>query len=1112
LSCAENFHAIGTQQKETEIVRIMVNFGTKEAVVKFRPLVVILVCLILSLLSGCSSPPEEKPRFKPAATVTPKSEAQEERTTTPVVRLEKEEPMVPLHGNVKSYVIRDARQLVPGLLADAALGDLVLENDAVKVVIRRPDPSLPAMPPSGAIIDISNQKSQADYLNYFETIPDVETTDTKIRFERVDAFLVENQTTARLSLSGWLSSASSEEENHTTDSANSASAQKPKVRVTTTYELPKDAPYLLITTTFVNESTSIVSLAPADYIDWGEGVSFTEGFGIGGTGTPVSSTWVGTFVDDFSAGVCLPGNKPLTSVSSGRYTVALALEGLPSEQVVLRAPTPTPLAAEPTYQSSSPIKFTPSLPITSPRPETMYSPTARTLPTMIPPQRGETEYNKALPQPLHPTNTLQTAREKSTSVTAETSHRQFLSASSLVAKKSELFDAELHTESLGGGVNSKDKSETAVSDSSTSSPKKTRIQLKPGEKFVFTRYLIIGDRKLSRVSEQVFKLKGIQTGTIAGVVVEEHTNKPIAGAEIRISGGPSWNEKFAPRAFTKTLTGADGTFLVRLPYGNYYLTAHKVGREMIAAGQKIALFRKSPEQYVGLVLSKESVLQVAVSDPEAATSAPLPARVSVIAKPGTEPIDWGYGPGSSPAVRNVAYMPYGAASLPLTPGNYRVYISRGPEYEAIEQDVVITRGTTQKIVTTLPRAYRPAGMISVDLGVMTTASAVSLLTPTDLVVMAACEGVSVLVTGDFDKATDLSKTISQLQLEKYVKCLPGMRFVVSGRGATANVLVYPVIGETETKLREFRSRTRDYSPDVFLAELRKEFPNLVIEIDQGLHPMFGYLAPIPFDEQFKKYKEEDVPPPDFHAIQVLNGKCVGEFHDILDRYFDLAIKRTRWHEPAPALTPLGSSMARLPYGTEVGYPRVYVLTIHDTLDRFTDQDLAQAIVNQRVIVTNSLFPKLLAYAPATRNYSAQPGDVVDTGTTGALPMKINILAASWVSLSNFDLTWNGKTVRRIQVMPVNRVLRYPVRKQPDADVQYVYVDGDGFANLIAFSNRKSLSPIVPASLPDFGGDVWPIAWTGPIFVDQDRNGKIYIPAESPESGKKNTLPSQTGPH
>ncbi len=1061
------------------------------------------------ILASCGTEEVSQPSAStPAPTVgkqaaTPPSPPSDAATTSQavVVRLDDRELWAPLLGTIKAYVIREASQLAPGLLADGFLGDLVLENDLVRFVVRRPDKNLPSMPPIGAIIDVSNSRSKADYLNYYEAIPDVESTTSKIRYESVASFIVDRQTTARLVLRGHVVETVADAESTT------SSERQLAVSAVTTYELPKNEPYLRISTKFTNESSAPVTLAPGDYIDWGEATTFVEGAGVLPT-IYEPANWVAAAIDDFSAGVCVPGMQPLLAVTSGRFTVVQAFGNAAALKASTSISVPKPSKLSPTPLGES-LKTTPSG-VSSPAvqapsgPGQSLTPTLPVpQPTVAPPASKETRYNQSPVLPLRSPSRSETHYGPSLAPPAkETKYTGVGETLRDNAPNEEDLPGKL---SLGGGAESRsDSTKSEKKSDGVLIDDKGRVTLQPGQSVEFVRYLVVSTRDLGRLGRTVYELKGIPTSVIAGAVLEDGSNAPIEDAEIRISGGPKWDGKSNPRAFTRAVTRRDGTFSVRLPYGNYHVTAFKVGRTVKGGSQIVKLFRNSPNQIVALLMSRPATVRVAVSDPDAPTSVGLPCRVTLLAKPGTPPVDWGFSPNIAGGVRNLFYLPFGAAVMPVTPGQYRMIISRGIEYDAVEQDIVVTEGSDQKIVVTLPHAWKMPGTISTDIGVMTTASAVGLITPEDLVIMAACEGVSVLVSGDYDQATDLAPVIQRLKLDSYVRAFPGMRMLVHGRGLTANVLVYPVTQATAEKLRQFQAKHRGAAPDIFLADLRRAFPDLVIQVDQPLHPLGGYLAQFPFDQQFKRFQDDNVPPPDFHALQVLNGKVVGEFQDLQDRYFDLAIKRTRWPEPAPALTAIGGSMCRLPYGTEVGYPRVYVYTTRDTLDRFTPEDLVQAIKGQHVVVTNSLFPKLNGYNPATRTFGAQPGDVIETGTTGSLPLKINIYAASWVSLSNFDLTWNGKAVRRIQVMPVQRVLRYPVRAQKDADQQIVYVTSDGFTNLVAYSARKTLSPIVPPAPQDWGGEVWPLSWTGPIFIDQDRNGKVVIPAEN--SGEKTTSP------
>src|SRR5690606_36051949 len=119
-------------------------------------------------------------------------------------------------------------------------------------------------------------------------------------------------------------------------------------------------------------------------------------------------------------------------------------------------------------------------------------------------------------------------------------------------------------------------------------------------------------------------------------------------------------------------------------------------------------------------------IRVAVTEADAKTSVPLPSKITFIAKPGTMPIQWGYGPGISRGIGNVYYMPYGAAVIPVTPGRYQITVSRGIEYGIRQGELTVVPGSDNKLEFTLPHELKGElqGMISADIGVMTSASAV----------------------------------------------------------------------------------------------------------------------------------------------------------------------------------------------------------------------------------------------------------------------------------------------------------------------------------------------------------------------------------------------------
>ncbi|MCX7716805.1 MAG: carboxypeptidase regulatory-like domain-containing protein [Candidatus Sumerlaeaceae bacterium] len=1004
------------------------------------------------ILVGCGQPPEPKPSkpsptpppavtpaTTPAPTPTPVAEP---TTTTAEIRVDvtREHPMQPLRGTIKAYTIEGPKHMQPGETADGFFGDAVLENDLVRVVVSHPQSQDKQLPTGGHIIDVAQQKDRIDYIEGYRSLPDLETTAVQFAYERMEPVTVLGATTAVAVVSGFVGR------------VNDAEPTAPltpigNVAVTTTYSLQKDSDRIAVTTRITNNGTEPVDLLPGDFADWGHATSFLEGTGLFGGIAETSVTWALGFVDDFSVGIHHADGRrleglfaPRTSVirmyGSGTFRFPGIEVAQPTQTTTIApAETPKPIQMPPFVVPSImlPDTETPYRPTGAPQPETNMQPS-----TGAPGGGGE--------------NKDETTSPAETETTATTSTLE------------------------------------------TSPPRTERLVLKPGESYEYTRYLVVSDRDFARIAISAYRAGGIRMGAIGGAVIEQGTGEPIADAEVRISGGPDWNGARRPPAFVKTLTREDGTYAVHLPPGNYVLRAAKRGREAVGQQSLVTVTADGPPRIVPLTLTRESIVSIAVADAAAATSEPLPCKVTIIAKPGTPPVDFGPGTNLANGVRNVMYMPYGAAHIPLTPGRYQLTISRGIEYDIIEQDVDVQPGQSQRILLSLTRAVSTPGQISVDAGVMTTASAVSNARPEDRVIQAACEGVSVLVTGDYDTATDLQPQVAALGLGKWVRTFPGMRMLVRQGDLAAEVLAYPLTADQAASMSEFRRNNAAASPDVFLADLKKAFPGVLIEICAPLDPQRGYFAKIPFNENQLKYDAGTVmPPPDFDAIQILEGQKVPEYAAMSFRFYEILRQRMGPAGGAAALTATGGSGSRLTFSEEVGYPRMYINTVRDTPERVTPEDIVSAVRGQHVMVSSGPILKFWVEDPATGRFTKNPGDVVDLATTDTLRTKINILAANWIDPSGIDVRFNGRSYRKISMRPVQGTVRYPVREGPDADIQTHIINTDGVVDCSTFTNRRTLRPVVASDLPEYGGDTAPVAWVGGVFIDKDGDGRVVLP-------------------
>src|SRR5690606_26663126 len=112
------------------------------------------------------------------------------------------------------------------------------------------------------------------------------------------------------------------------------------------------------------------------------------------------------------------------------------------------------------------------------------------------------------------------------------------------------------------------------------------------------------------------------------------------------------------------------------------------------------------------------------------------------------------------------------------------------------------------------------GLVSMDAGIVTDASAVGYVTAESRAIQAACEGVQVIVSGDYSQATDLQTAIRNQGLERWVKAFVGRRALLHKDDMSADLFVYPLDAETSDSLDKALEEVADLPPDIAIADLK----------------------------------------------------------------------------------------------------------------------------------------------------------------------------------------------------------------------------------------------------------------------------------------------------
>jgi hypothetical protein len=109
----------------------------------------------------------------------------------------------------------------------------------------------------------------------------------------------------------------------------------------------------------------------------------------------------------------------------------------------------------------------------------------------------------------------------------------------------------------------------------------------------------------------------------------------------------------------------------------------------------------------------------------------------------------------------------------LEPGNYEIFVTRGPEYSMFSQRITVSNGGTASVNATVKKVVNTSGYVSADFHIHGINSPDSPFGQQARVNFAMAEGLDVMVSADHDVITDYSIAIDQLGVQNYVTSMAG---------------------------------------------------------------------------------------------------------------------------------------------------------------------------------------------------------------------------------------------------------------------------------------------------------------------------------------------------
>lgn len=680
---------------------------------------------------------------------------------------------------------------------------------------------------------------------------------------------------------------------------------------------------------------------------------------------------------------------------------------------------------------------------------------------------------------------------------------------------------------------------------------KAPSQLDAQERFSVQTAFIIGDGDVSSVMDHYYELRDIEVAPVVGDVLDQATGSAVAHASILFYDAKG-------RIMNQSLSHENGQFKLTLPPGDYQV---RVEQDPILGPMRTLTVRADG---ANMRLIKESPARLHVHI-KGEDQAPLPAKVTVV---GTAPADragedlrtylfdlsagqrWRVSdlipdnPSEPETLRYIethGYTKNGGVSLDVPAGEYFVYLSRGTEYELKVIKVQLKAGEDKSLRETLLREIQTPKYISADFHLHAQPSLDSDLSLRHRVRSAAGEGLEHLVATDHNFVTDYQPTIVREGLQLWLSSMIGLELTTLEAG---HFNVFPLERDVSKITRgafqwsnrtplELFNKTNEISDGEAIIQVNHPRDLILgyfsqydidplkidsVEAGVSVNPLTSLIAPSGrafFDEEGNsQYNSE------FHAIEVLNhGLFHEEFHlrmpdderlrdilpdnlkeiptgaivcdgnavayaGVIDDWFNMLNTGERY---------TGTANSDSHHDDDIGYPRSYVYVDQDEPMQVDAQDVAQAVRQHQLTLSRGPFLEMFI------NGEKIGSDIVSDQT---LNVRIKVQAASWIEVNQGTLFANGEAIEQfdIQFNENSNVFEWEKEVTVDRDTWFVaYVKGD--QSMFPVAAPIDVPPVLLnevfgsiAAPLGFGGDTLgaltptmmgvfkPLALTNPIWV------------------------------
>jgi hypothetical protein len=500
--------------------------------------------------------------------------------------------------------------------------------------------------------------------------------------------------------------------------------------------------------------------------------------------------------------------------------------------------------------------------------------------------------------------------------------------------------------------------------------------------------IVAGGPQYDGLREAVRRVSGESPWRAVTGTVRDAKGAAVGGAWVHAIGG---DESYLSR----TQAAADGSFSIHLPDAAVALVPQMKGFPLSEG----ALVGADAAQ-ADLTLPPVGTLHVTATDQ--GSGVPLPVRIQVIPTLPLAPTPDSYGVLDEVNGRlHQEFAVTGEARLTVPPGEHRVIVSRGYEWELLDTTVNVAAGETFELAASLEHSVDSAGILCGDFHIHSWNSADSNDPVEHKVKGAIADGLEIPVSSEHEWVIDFQPVIEELGLTPWAFGVSSEELTTFTWGHFGVVPVVPKPGQFNNGAIDWIGKA---PAEVFAdVDALAEKPALIVN-----HPSNGgfqaYFSAAQLDHETGRGSDE-MWSDNFDAVEVFNDSDFEDNRDGSVRdWFGLLNAGLR-------VAAVGSSDSHDLRTSPVGYPRTCFFFGHDDPRELSLEAVRDALLSGASTISGG------ALLTVTGPDGELPGDTVPNAA-GGVTLIVTVQAPGFVSVDTLEVIVNGVSVDTQPLLPL----------------------------------------------------------------------------------------------